>query len=113
MRTIDFLEFIELMDKVQNKLGIKQVPHFTTLQKFMSRISSLYLNTIDSSGFTGGHCSYYYSMRTGKKRRSYLKTSIAIDVEKFLVIGYFVIQSTMSWIKGMTLNKFIFSYERA
>ncbi|MFP4655894.1 MAG: IS5/IS1182 family transposase, partial [Methanohalobium sp.] len=27
----DIVELVELMDKVQTKLGLKQVPHFTTL----------------------------------------------------------------------------------
>jgi len=103
-----FVKLVELMDRVQSKIGIKQVPHFTTLHKFTNRISSFYFNSllhqtlklfyshgekiplvaIDSSGFTGGHCSYYYSVRTGKKRRSYLKTSIAVDVEKFIITGF-------------------------
>ncbi len=42
----NFVELIELMDKVQNKIGIKQVPHFTTLQKFMSRIPTLFFNSM-------------------------------------------------------------------
>jgi transposase len=101
------VELVELMDKVKLKIGLKQVPHFTTLHKFSRRVKSVYfngllkqtidlfyaygeridVNAIDSSGFTSGHCSYYCSLRTKKKRRYYLKTSTAVDTAKFIVTG--------------------------
>jgi len=76
------------MERVQEILDRSIVPHFTTLQKFLCRIKTLYLritfrktvnlfysndNTIpvtaiDSSGFTSGYCSHYFSERTGKIR---------------------------------------------
>ena len=103
----DIVELVELMDKVQTKLGLKQVPHFTTLHKFMTRIKTILLNrllhqtiklfysrgerievtAVDSTGFTSGHCSYYYSLRTDKKRHSFLKTSIAVDASNLVITG--------------------------
>jgi len=89
------------MDKVKSRIGFKQVPHFTTLQKFITRLSSIYfagllkqtlkifyshveiieINAIDQSEFTDSYCSYY-SWRTEKKRRYFLKTSISVDTSK-------------------------------
>jgi hypothetical protein len=84
------------------------VPHFTTLQKFVTRIYSVILDRIfkktldlfykngesvevtgiDSTGFTSGYCSNYYSWRIKKWRRNYVKTSISVDVQKFVITGY-------------------------
>ncbi|MBN2110569.1 MAG: IS5 family transposase [Methanosarcinaceae archaeon] len=104
----DIVEIVELMDKVKERIGLKEVPRFTTLHKFIRRLKSIYfsrllhqtlklfyscgeqkeITAVDSSGFTSGHCSYYYSLRTGKKRRSFLKTSISVDTAKFIVTGF-------------------------
>jgi hypothetical protein len=82
----DFIEDIGNMETIQQELELSAVPHFTTLQKFFSRIKTLYLRyafrktlnlfysdddpipitAIDSSGFTSGYSSHYYSVRTGK-----------------------------------------------
>jgi len=90
------------MSKVKEVLGLDQVPHFTTLQKFVSRIPSYFfnlilsrtlkmfysdkekiaINAIDATGFTSSYASHYYSQRTEKRRKSFLKTLISIDTEK-------------------------------
>ncbi|NPE32150.1 IS5/IS1182 family transposase, partial [Methanococcoides sp. SA1] len=42
----DFVDLIEIMDSVQSKLKLTKVPHFTTLQKFVSRFYSVILDRI-------------------------------------------------------------------
>jgi hypothetical protein len=78
-------------------LQLSHIPHYTTLQKFSSRINGTLLEKIissfillltnirkiftgiDSTGFKITHASQYYTERTGL-RRKYVKLSLGADV---------------------------------
>ena len=95
-----FVELIDLMSNIKEKLDLDKIPHYTTLQKFVSRIPSslfnliskvlklfyshgenIFITAVDATEFTSSYSSHYYSRRTGKLRNSFLKTSIAIDTD--------------------------------
>jgi len=95
----EFIDDVRDMEHIQKILGLSEVLHLTTLQKFISRIKSLSLRitfrktvnqfyskddvipitAIDSSGFTSGYCSHSFSERTGKLRKHFMKTSISVE----------------------------------
>lgn len=99
---------LEEMDRIRVALDLKTIPHFTTLQKFLGRIKPIYfdvllkstlkifysvddtisITAIDSSGFTSGYCSHYYSERIGKIRKHFLKTTIVVDVDQQIITGF-------------------------
>jgi transposase len=103
----EIIELVEVMDVVQKHLGIAEIPHFTTLCKFSSRISSTTLTqvfnqvnkflypgngrvstiAIDSTGFPTEYFSYYYSMRMEKTRKDDIKISLAVDTDKQTILG--------------------------
>ena len=109
----EFIEDIGDMESIQAELDLSVVPHFTTLQKFFCRIKILYLRyafrktlnlfysnddsiaitAIDSSGFTSGYSSHYYSARTGKIRKHFLKTSISVDTDLQIITGFLASKS--------------------
>ncbi len=47
----------------------------------------------DSSGFTPDSSSTYYSVRTGKTRHDYLKTTISVDSDHISLLAFLVIKS--------------------
>jgi len=90
-------------------LGIQKLPHFTTLQKFVSKISKDILQklvlachkliggnkmivAIDSTGFTNINPTYYYLNRCGIRPpyKNFTQTSIVVDADTKLVLNIMV-----------------------
>ena len=73
-------DFLTVTEKIVSTLGLSKLPHYTSLDKFALRVSSILLERVmggflylvrarkqvfgaDSSGFAPNHVSYYYSLR--------------------------------------------------
>src|SRR5271157_804146 len=100
-------DILGLIGEIKPILGFSRIPHYSTLCKFSHRISSKLISqvllkittlfyrssgristiAIDSTGFTSSYFSYYYSIRAQKKRKEFLKVSLAIDTQKQTILA--------------------------
>jgi len=92
------VEQLELMPELKQVIGLNQLPHFTTVNKFFLRINTsvIYLvlvqtvclfpnkptiSAIDATGYSSNYASRYYiqRMHDEQEKRSYIKASISIS----------------------------------
>ena len=102
----DFAELIDLMSDIKENLALDKIPHFTTLQKFVTRLPSslfnLLLQRILKLFYSYGEnvsvaaidatnlrviSKLLFSQKNGKLRRSFLRTSILADTSKKVILG--------------------------
>ena len=106
-----FTSIIQLTPEIQWILGLKNVPHYTTLQKFFKRIKSQIIDEIkdsiveqfniedpwvalDGTGHSCDQASLYFTDKIKKQnktwRKSYTKNQIAIDTKTQVILAYSV-----------------------
>ena len=99
MRTTyrDLIELLKITS-IPDLIGLKKIPHHTTLVKFAKKIKPKLLNFLlpyrkakivglDGTGFEVNNKSKHYQMRTKDfSYRRYVKTGISIDTEKQLIL---------------------------
>jgi len=98
----DLIEILKISD-IPSYLGLKRIPHRTTLIKFAKKIKPKLLNfllphrkakhvAVDASGFELEKKSYYYRTVWNSNRRQktkrYMKLSLSVDTDKHLILRY-------------------------
>jgi hypothetical protein len=93
----DLVELLKITN-IPQQIGLKRIPHHTTLVKFAKKIKPKLLNFllpfrkakitgVDGTGFEVSNQSRHYQMRTNSHPyRRYIKTSISADTEKQIIL---------------------------
>ncbi|MDO8633748.1 MAG: IS5 family transposase [archaeon] len=104
---VSYRRFVQIASEVnlERTLGIKRIPHFTTIQKFLQRIPKKLFESmvkacrrllnlkkvtgiIDGTGFSNTNPSHYYQQRVdGVKVKNYTKTVLLTDKKTKLVLN--------------------------
>ena len=102
------IELLEVSDALRKRLGLRRLPHFTTLQKFAGRSSVLEVidamllevvrqfdadaeeASIDSTGLETTSASAHYQSRSGKTKTKYVKLSVCVMHGSLLPSGLVV-----------------------
>jgi transposase len=103
----ELIKLTEISEILQESLGLAKIPHYSTLCKFVSRWDSSSLNqifkktcnlmsivddhvtiaAIDSTGFVTDSSSYYYSARTEKLRKDFIKVTISVNTKNLSILA--------------------------
>lgn len=100
-----FIEFIEISE-IPKLIGLKRIPHFTTLQKFSARqktqeLEQLILEScnlakkkcknigIDATGMRLDSASKHYAQRIGRPilRKDFLKLNMFMDLDNLMILS--------------------------
>ena len=104
LRYREFAGLVSICPKISCVLMLPRIPHYTTLQKFFSRIGSplldrlLYVSinlfdisspwiAVDSTGHSSAYASRHYEHRIHRKRKNYSKNSIAVDTKTQIIFA--------------------------
>jgi len=100
----DLMNDLESNSEFKAYLGIKKLPHYTTLIKFAQRLSDEVLDklqiafqkllpkptkvAIDATGISLDNASLHYCKRIGLpiKKRPFMKATFAVDIENFTIL---------------------------
>ena len=97
------IEQLALMPDIRQAIGLTQLPHFTTIHKFLQRfrrhlfdrLLSQTVNlfetgpctlAIDGTGYSSTHSSEYYKVRT-KRKRTFVLSIATVDTDNLLIVS--------------------------
>lgn len=100
-----YKDLVELLKVtcIPEYIGLKRIPHYTTLVKFSQKVSAKIINfllnittatwvAVDGTGFEQSSKSYYYRTAWNsdrpRKRRKFVKLSICADVDKQIILSH-------------------------
>ena len=100
----DIEEEFLVSEVLRKALNLKDVPHYSTICKAVKRLrkedlkrlleeSSKLLDVklevlaVDSTGLREDNSSFYYAKRSGKKRKSWTKLTVVVDVESQMILA--------------------------